>query len=205
MGQTSDRVISMTTRKTFTNTEANSLKDQASLILQAHQKWVLWLLQTSQFPLPPRQSSTLVQVRCPLHLPFFLLWKRGQQQFSKQSLYTRKGREAVKATHPTQDLSVTGKLGPRLPTLNPTPLSRFSLLSGQSSQPQQMSQSLPARLLGFLCTVHAGMLRLQWQCPSAWIREHILSFPFPTLSTYMVKFSSLETVLAKRNFSKLLW
>lgn len=38
MGQTSDRVISMTTRKTFTNTDTNSLKEQASLILQAHQK-----------------------------------------------------------------------------------------------------------------------------------------------------------------------
>lgn len=149
MGQTSDRVISMTTRKALTNTDADSLEDQAPLTLQDHQKWVLWLLQTSPFSLPPRWSSTLVQERCPLHLPFFLLWKRGQQQFPKQGLYTRKEREAVKATHPTQDLTVTGKLGPRLPSLSP-PFKVLPSLRPDFLDPADVTQSLPALLLRYL-------------------------------------------------------
>lgn len=86
----------------------------------------------------------------------------------------------MKATHPTQDLTVTGKLGPRLPSLNPTPFqgSPFSQAI-DFPEPAGVTQSLPALLLGYLGIMHADTLRLQYGAHMCGSECTPSVFPFP--------------------------
>lgn len=123
-------------------------------------------------PHSPGQFFILAQDRCPLCLPSFVFkeWPTAVSQ-AGPFFFFKEGKEVVKATHPTQDITVTGTLGPKLLCLissfNALPslrlcisrLSRYHRTSALTAPPRPSTCSLIITCVT-RCVVRK---RLQWE------------------------------------------